>query len=149
MASHKATVRWERGEREFTLATYDRNHRWEFEGGETLRASAAPEYKGSADHVDPEQAFTASLSACHMLTFLALAANKGLTIDRYVDHAEGFLGKNEQGRMAMVRVVLRPEISFADGPPDAETLDQLHERAHKTCFIANSVTTQVDVEPAG
>ena len=146
MATHKATIRWQRGGKEFTLATYERDHSWQFEGGETVRASAAPAYKGNPAFVDPEEAFTASLSSCHMLTFLALAANKGFVVDEYVDHAEGYLDKNEQGRMAMTRVVLRPQITWGGEAPDADTLHQLHERAHKACFIANSVTTKIDVE---
>ena len=146
MATHTATVRWERGDKPFELATYNRDHTWDFGSGETLNASAAPTYKGNPDFVDPEQAFVASLSSCHMLTFLALAANKGVVVNSYIDHAEGELGKNEDGRMAMTKVVLRPRIKYEGEGPDADTLEKLHERAHKACFIANSVTTEVVVE---
>ncbi|MEM9529652.1 MAG: OsmC family protein [Pseudomonadota bacterium] len=145
MAVHKAKVVWESDGQPFTPKTYTRNHRWHFEGGETLAASAAPAYLGDASCVDPEEAFTASLSACHMLTFLYLAAVKGLVVTRYEDEAEGTLGRTDRG-MAMTRVVLRPLIEFEGDQPAPELLDQLHEQAHKDCFIANSVTTVIDVE---
>jgi len=145
MSSHKASIHWQRGDSEFSPAGYNRDHRWDFEGGESVGASAAPAYKGNPALVDPEQAFTASLSACHMLTFLYMAATKGLVVERYDDDAEGFIGKNEEGRMAVTRVVLRPRVEFAEAP-DAETLATLHERAHKMCFIANAVRCAVDIE---
>ncbi len=144
MASHKATVRWQADESEFKPASYNRDHRWEFEGGQSLGASAAPAYKGNPALVDPEEAFTASLASCHMLTFLYLAAVKGIVVTAYTDQAEGFIGKNEQGRVAVLKVVLRPRIEF-DGPaPDAATLSDLHHRAHENCFIANSVITKIE-----
>ena len=147
MHSHKVTIRWHRDGKDFTPAGYSRDHEWLFEGGESLRASAAPAYKGNPDLTDPEQAFTAALSSCHMLTFLYLAAVKGFVVDQYSDDAEGFLGKTERG-MAMTRVVLRPAVTFAEPGPDSDTLAKLHDQAHHDCFIANSVTTQIDVEPA-
>ncbi|MDJ0657171.1 MAG: OsmC family protein [Xanthomonadales bacterium] len=146
MSSHKATVTWERNGADFSLASYSRDHRWDFEGGESLGASAAPGYKGNPELVDPEQAFVASLSSCHMLTFLYLAAAKKLVINRYVDESEGFLGKNEQGKMFVERVVMRPRVEFEGDAPDQATLDQLHHGAHANCFIANSVTTRIDIE---
>jgi organic hydroperoxide reductase OsmC/OhrA len=145
MASHKVSIEWTPGETEFKPGAYTQDHRWDFEGGESLLATAAPAYRGNPDRVDPEQAFTAALSACHMLTFLALAAAKGLVVESYRDDAEGFISKNEQGRMAMTRVILRPRIEFTE-TPDAEMMAGLHERAHKMCFIANSVTCPVDIE---
>lgn len=147
MHSHRVKVTWERQGKEFSPAGYSRDHQWQFAGGETVQASAAPGYKGNPALVDPEDAFTASLSSCHMLTFLYLAAVKGFTVERYSDDAEGFLGKTDRG-MAMTRVVLRPDIEFSGEAPDAAALKQLHHKAHSECFIANSVTTQVDVEPA-
>jgi organic hydroperoxide reductase OsmC/OhrA len=146
MSSHKATISWNRNDQPFELKTYSRDHLWQFPGGESLSASAAPAYAGNADLVDPEEAFTASLSACHMLTFLALACSKGFVVNRYEDEAEGTLAKNEQSRLAMTRVVLRPKIEFEGSAPDSATLEVLHERAHKACFIANSVNTEIVVE---
>lgn len=146
MSAHKANIRWARGSATFAGGDYSRDHHWDFPGGESLRASAAAAYQGNPDLVDPEQAFAASLSACHMLTFLALAAQKRLVVDSYTDDAEAILGKNEQGRMAVAKVILRPRISFDGNPPSPEELARLHERAHRACFIANSVSTHVDIE---
>lgn len=145
MSEHKVTINWKRTSEDFSLKTYNRDHVWEFEGGETVKASAAPNYLGDAARVDPEQAFTAAVSACHMLVFLALAAQKGLTVNRYTDSAVGELGKNDEGRQAMTKVTLHPEIEFDGDGPDRETLEELHEKAHKGCFIANSVKCAIDV----
>ena len=145
--SHRVKVVWETDGNPFEYKTYTRDHQWHYDGGVSHQASAAANYAGTPELVDPEQAFTASLSSCHMLTFLALAASKGIAVTRYEDDAEGFLEKNESGIPAMTRVVLRPKIQFDGEIPSAEVLDRLHHRAHKGCFIANSVTTKIDVEP--
>lgn len=145
MAAHGVTVKWTRESEDFTYQTYNRNHVWQFDGGESVRASAAADYLGDADCVDPEQAFVASLSACHMLVFLALAANKGLKVLSYEDQADGVLAKNEKGKMAVTKVLLQPRIHFEGDTPDAATLDKLHHMAHRNCFIANSVTTEIEV----
>jgi organic hydroperoxide reductase OsmC/OhrA len=147
MSEHRVTVAWERGARDFTYEVYSRDHTWEFVGGATISASAAPGYRGNPDLVDPEQAFVASLSSCHMLTFLSLAAKKRFIVDRYTDAATGHLEKNEDGKLAVARVVLRPEIAFGgEKQPSPEELGELHERAHDLCFVASSVTTAVSVE---
>ena len=150
MSEHRATIDWQRGDREFTYDGYSRNHTWTFESGTAVRASAAPAYKGTPECVDPEEAFVASLSSCHMLTFLALCTKKRFVVDRYLDETVGHMEKDAQGRMAITRVVLRPRIEFSgDARPTAEDLDALHHKAHELCFIANSVTTEVTVEPTG
>jgi len=149
MTEHHAHVIWKRTTHDFTPDTYSRDHEWEFPGGGSVAASAAPAFKGNPERVDPEEAFTAALSACHMLTFLALAAKRGLVIDAYEDEPTGVLDRNAEGRTAMTRVTLRPRITFSGMQPGAEQLDTLHAQAHKYCFIANSVTTEVVVEPVG
>lgn len=146
MSEHVVDVSWSRGEHEFTYQTYSRDHEWRFDSGVTLRGSANPAYLGSASAVDPEEAFVAALSSCHMLTFLAIAAKKRLVVDSYDDHAVGVMAKNEAGRLAITQVTLRPKISFAGQTPGAETLERMHHRAHQECFIANSVTTEVTIE---
>lgn len=147
MSEHSAVIRWRRTSDDFAYSTYNREHAWEFDGGESVRASAAPAYKGDPSCVDPEEAFIASLSACHMLTFLALCTKQGLVVDSYVDEAVGHLERLETGGMAITRVVLRPRIEFGgDGPPDDGVLDGLHRDAHTHCFIARSVRTEVVVE---
>ncbi len=145
MSEHVVDVSWSRGEHEFTYDTYSRDHEWRFDGGITLPASANPKYLGTPGPVDPEEAFVAALSSCHMLTFLAIAARKRLVVDAYDDHAVGVMAKNEQGRLAITHVTLHPKIVWAGPEPDAETLERLHHRAHVECFIANSVTTSVTV----
>ncbi len=147
MSEHRATIVWNRQGTAFTYKEYTRDHVWKFEGGSEVRASAAPKYLGNEVLVDPERAFVASLSSCHMLTFLALAARDGLVIDNYEDHAVGFMERNEDKKLAITRVVLHPKITWGSEPPNQEQLDKLHHQAHEHCFIANSVTTQIKVAP--
>ena len=146
MSEHRVHVSWERGGVDFGYESYPRAHRWRFEGGVEVPASAAPAFHGNPERVDPEAAFVAALSSCHMLTFLAVASRKRLVVDAYEDEAVGFLAKNEAGKLAMTRVVLRPRVVFAGAAPSAEVLADLHARAHHECFIANSVRTEVTVE---
>jgi organic hydroperoxide reductase OsmC/OhrA len=148
MSEHTATIEWRRETPDFNYETYSRDHDWSFDAGITVRASANPSYLGAESCVDPEEAFVASLSSCHMLTFLALAAKKRYTVDDYLDHAVGILDKDASGRLAMTKVTLRPRVAFSgDRIPGAEEVRQLHHRAHHNCFIANSVKTEVVVEP--
>ena len=147
MSDHAATIDWNRAGRDFTYESYDRDHTWTFAGGAVVKASAAPGFRGSPELIDPEEAFVASLSSCHMLTFLALAAKAKFVVDRYTDRAVGHLEKNDQGRLAVARVELAPVIAFAGDAPTAEELAELHHKAHDRCFIANSVKTHVTVEP--
>lgn len=145
MAKHSARVVWERATEDFEIKTYNRDHRWEFPGGESVNASSAPGFLGNADYVDPEEALAASLSSCHMLTFLYVAAKAGYTVDRYVDDAQCETGRNEEGRFAVVRAVLNPKIEFSGDAPAADELATMHEQAHRDCFIANTVKCPVDV----
>ena len=145
MSEHKANIKWSRGGKDFTYKTYSRDHVWSVNGNE-IPASATTAYLGNPNRVDPEAALVAALSSCHMLTFLALAANKGFVVDSYEDAAVGHLEKNAQGKFAVTRVELHPKIAFGGAKqPAAADLDALHEKAHKECFIANSVTTDVRV----
>ena len=151
MSEYKATIEWRRQSAEFDHKTYNRNHTLAFEGGIRVPATAAPANipptAAGAPGVDPEQAFVASLSSCHMLWFLHLASRAKFVVDRYVDEASGVLEKNATGDMAMTRVTLRPEVSYAGRKPNPEEHAKLHEDAHHKCFIANSVKTDVLIEP--
>jgi organic hydroperoxide reductase OsmC/OhrA len=148
MSEHEVRVEWKLGGVGFTPDTYDRTHRWTFGGGVGIEASAAPEYRGRRELPNPEEALVAALSSCHMLTFLALAAGRRLVVERYEDHAVGRLEKNAQGRLAITRATLRPRVVFGgEKRPTADELSRLHHLAHERCFIANSVTTEVSVEP--
>lgn len=147
MAEHKARVAWERGNTDFTYETYPRDHIWAFEGGIEVAASAAPDFLGNVTRVDPEEAFVAALSSCHMLTFLAIAAKKRFVVDSYEDNAVGILEKNPAGKLAMTRVALRPVIVFSgEKQPSEQQIEKMHHDSHEQCFIASSVTTDVTVE---
>jgi organic hydroperoxide reductase OsmC/OhrA len=144
---HRATVSWQRTSETFTYETYNRAHEWTFHSV-TVPASAAPDYRGDPSRVNPEEAFVASLSSCHMLTFLAICTKRKFSLDAYRDEAVGYVEKNEQGRLAVTRVVLRPQITWSKGVTvPAADLDKMHHQAHENCFIANSVKTTVIVEP--
>ncbi len=148
MSEHKATIQWRRETPDFAYETYSRDHDWLFDAGITVRASANPAYLGSEQSVDPEEAFVASLSSCHMLTFLAIAARKRRVVDSYFDEAVGILAKDASGRLAITKVTLRPRVAFGgDKPPSPADIASMHDQAHHACFIANSVKTDVVVEP--
>jgi organic hydroperoxide reductase OsmC/OhrA len=153
MATHHASVIWERaGDAKFTDNRYSRAHRWEFDGGAVVPASSSPAVVplplSDPAGVDPEEAFVASLSSCHMLWVLFYAAKAGFVVDSYRDAAEGHMEKAADGNMWMARVVLRPDVHFAGAAPDTATLAAMHDKAHHACFIANSVKTTIAVEPA-
>ena len=146
MSEHKATLRWERGDAEFSYQNYPRDHSWSFDGGHTMTATAAPAYLGNPVNVDPEEAFVASLASCHMLTFLAIACKQKFVLDSYEDEAVGHMEKNAEGKLAITKVELHPKIKFSgEKQPTAEELDTLHRGAHENCFIANSVKTEITV----
>jgi organic hydroperoxide reductase OsmC/OhrA len=146
MSEHTATIKWERGGAEFSYQKYPRDHTWSFDGGHVMTATAAPAYLGNPTNVDPEEAFVASLLSCHMLTFLAIACKQKFVLDFYEDEAVGHMEKNDDGRMAITRVELRPKIRWSgDRTPSREELDRMHHAAHENCFIANSVKTIVIV----
>lgn len=149
MSEHRAGLRWTRTSSDFAYERYNRAHDVLFKDGAiVLPSSSAPEFRGDADRVDPEEAYVASLSGCHMLTFLAICARKRLVPDSYEDEASGWLEKGENGKLWMARVVLRPHVRFADDAEvDESRLMALHHQAHADCFIANSVKTEVSVEP--
>jgi organic hydroperoxide reductase OsmC/OhrA len=149
---YAAQVSWSRAPAEkFVDNRYSRRHRWQFDGGIEVPASSSPQVvplpMSAAAAVDPEEALVAALSSCHMLFFLSYAARRGFVVDRYDDHAVGTMGRNAAGRMAMLKVSLRPVIAFGgDLRPSAEELAALHHQSHQDCFIANSVHTAVVVE---
>ena len=147
MSEHLASIHWEFTGGDFSQKEYSRDHLIRFPNGMEIQASSAAGYGGNPANLDPEAAFTASLSSCHMLTFLAVCAVKGFHVRSYEDHAVGFLDKNLEGRTCMTRVKLRPKVTFVGETPDSEQMSMLHERAHRACFISNSVKTQVEIEP--
>ena len=151
MSEHSATVEWRRTTPDFSYRTYNRAHVWKFESGIEVpgRASPAnvPSTLAQAPGVDPEEGFVAAISSCHMLWFLHVACTHKFIVDRYSDRAVGVLEKDGTGRMSVTRVTLRPEVAFSGASPTSEQLAELHEQAHQECFIANSVKTEIVIEP--
>jgi organic hydroperoxide reductase OsmC/OhrA len=152
MAEYQATIEWTRSGASFTDGRYSRGHVWRFDGGVEVPASSSPHVvpapMSDAAAVDPEEAFVASLSSCHMLWFLSIAARRGLVVERYRDEAFGVMAKNAEGKLAMTEVTLRPVVEFAgDERPTPDQIDAMHHEAHEKCFIANSVKTTVRCEP--
>lgn len=151
MSKYVATVSWERGHEPFTDNAYSRGHSWSFDGGLSIPASSSPDIVplpfSIAENVDPEEAFVASISSCHMLFFLSLAAARGIVVDQYTDNATGLMEKRPDGRTAMTTVILRPSARYSgENLPDRRQLEKLHHRAHEMCFIANSVTAEIVTE---
>lgn len=149
MSLHRALVEWKK-EGDFSRKKYLRTHRWRFDGGIEVSAAASPSVVPKPwtvdEAVDPEEAFVAAVSSCHMLTFLFLAANEGYVVDSYIDEAEGLLA-NDGGGQSITEVVLRPLIVFSGQKrPSSAELEHLHRRAHDECFIARSVKTDIRIE---
>jgi organic hydroperoxide reductase OsmC/OhrA len=152
MAGHlyTATISWRRDEGDFAKGRFSRAHRWRFDGGIEVPASASPAVVplplSVEAAVDPEEAFVASLASCHMLTFVDLARRAGFTVDSYEDTAEGVMERLDAGRWWISKVTLKPRIVFSGARiPDEIDLADLHHKAHEGCFIANSVKTEVTV----
>lgn len=151
MGTYQATVRWQRKNDQFSGNKYSRKHHWLFDGGLEIPASASPQAVPApfvdTSAVDPEEAFVASLSSCHMLWFLFIASKEGFIVEDYTDEAEGKIEKNGEGKLALTEVILRPAVTFKAGKePDEGIFDELHHQAHQKCFIANSVKTTVITE---
>ena len=152
MAQYSAEIVWERGDAIFTDNRYPRRHRWRFDGGLEVPGSSSPHSVpvplSDPSAVDPEEALIAALSSCHMLWFLAIAAKRKFRVDRYRDQAGGILAKNADGKWSISVVTLQPEVQFSGEPlPTREQIEAMHHTAHTECYIANSVTAQVRVEP--
>ena len=151
MSEHKAVIRWTQTQGDFVKGTYSREHTWTFDGGVTVPASSSPAAVripfSNPANVDPEEAYVASLSSCHMLTYLYIASRKGFEISSYEDEAVGLLTKNERGILWVSSVVLHPRITYAGSKtPTREEEEQMHHGAHEQCFIANSVKTDIKVQ---
>ncbi len=152
MSIYTAEVLWARGDADFSSGRYSRRHLLRFDGGVDVPGSSSPQVVplpwSVAAAVDPEEAFVASLSSCHMLWFLSLAGKRKFCVDSYTDKASGVMAKNAEGKMAMTVVTLRPDVVFYGVTlPTRDEIEALHHEAHEECFIANSVKTEVRCEP--
>ncbi|MFN7111236.1 MAG: OsmC family protein [Brevundimonas sp.] len=150
MGVYEAKIVWSRGDQPFLDKRYSRLHSWTFDGGAVVPGSSAPVSvpvpMSDPTAIDPEEAMIASLSSCHMLWFLAFAANAGLVVDSYVDEASGKMGKDETGRSYLAQVTLRPFTSFSGREPDQAEIDALHHQAHDHCEMAHSVRAEITIE---
>ena len=151
MSTYHAKVEWTRGTDEFLRQKYSRGHRWQFDEGVTVPASAAPHAIRAPWHVtaavDPEEAVTAALASCHMLFFLASASRAGFTVEAYTDAPESLMEKNEQGRESLTQFTLRPLVVFKERAPSEEEFVAMHAQAHEQCYIANSIRGHVTLQP--
>ncbi len=153
MHTYEATISWQRGDEKFVDNRYSRAHEWAFDGGLRVPASSSPLSvpvpMSVAANVDPEEALVAAASSCHMLVFLYIVAKRGFVIDSYVDQAVGVMEKNDQGKVAITRITLRPKIVFSgERQPTSVELDAMHHESHDQCFIANSIKADIVVEAA-
>lgn len=151
MSSHVATIVWERADAAFVDNRYSRAHQWQFDGGAVVPASSSPHVVraplSNPANVDPEEAFVASLSSCHMLWFLDIARSAGYVVDRYVDQAKGHMQRGADGKSWVALVELVPAVAFSGAKiPDDAALRQLHHKAHEECFLARSVTSEIRIE---
>lgn len=152
MSTYFAQINWSKSDDEVYIDNkYSRGHTWSFDGGVTVPASSSPHvvplpYSVEAN-VDPEEAFIASISSCHMLFFLSIAAKNKLVIESYEDKAEGIMEKDTQGNISITKVTLKPKVVFAaHTQPAYELLEKIHHQAHQQCFIANSVKAEIVTE---
>jgi organic hydroperoxide reductase OsmC/OhrA len=145
MSEYRTNLKWSKTTDSFHYDTYNRAHEVSFASGTRIAASSAPEYKGDADRVNPEEQLLGAISSCHMLTFLAIASKKGFIVTSYTDDASCFLEPGENKVLSVTRAILRPKIAFEGREPSAEELAKMHESAHRNCFIAQSVKTAVTI----
>lgn len=155
MSEYFARISWRRTDNDdFIEAKYSRGHEWSFDGGAIVSASSSPHvvplpYSVEAN-VDPEEAFVASLSSCHMLLFLSIAAKRRFIVDEYIDNAVGIMEKDGKGKLSITKVILKPEITFSgDKQPTCEQIEKMHHQSHEQCYIANSVKSEVVTETPG
>ncbi len=148
MSEHHIKLTWTKQTESFAYKDYNRDHQWDFGEGLIVNASSAPQFLGNPECADPERAFAASLSSCHMLFFIAICSKKRLVVQDYIDNATAILETDEQGDLVISQVIIRPEVIFAEGVEvDRETIEQIHQQSHDKCFLAKSVNSDVIVEP--
>ena len=152
MSEYFAKVNWERKPTEVYIDNkYSRGHEWTFDGGITVKASSSPHIVplpySVEENVDPEEAFIATLSSCHMLFFLSIAAKNKYIVDSYVDNAVGVMKKGRDGKISMTKVTLKPYVQFSgEKTPTLDQLEVMHHQSHEQCFLANSVKTEIVTE---
>lgn len=151
MSTYNVKICWRRKGDIFIDNKYNRAHQWEFDGGAKIPASSSPQVVplpySDDSAVDPEEAFLASLSSCHMLWFLSVAAKNGFVVEKYNDDASAIMAKNEEGKLAITRVILQPVVTYESNTVSKKENLEMHEEAHEKCFIASSVRTEIEIKP--
>lgn len=148
MTEHNITLNWAKQTESFAYKDYNRDHLWDFGEGLVVNASSAPQFLGTPEYADPERAFAASLSSCHMLFFIAICSKKRLVVQDYVDKATAILEADEDGDLIISRVILRPKVSFAAGVEvSRDEIEKIHDISHAKCFLAKSVKSELIIEP--
>ena len=147
MSELSIQLKWQLGEGELVQGKYSNRHEITYSDQFKMTADAAPDWGGDIANTNPEQALAASISSCHMMTFLALASKAKWQLSSYEDKAEAFLGKNSKGQMAVIKIRLNPSVQFSDGFTVSEQeMNEMHDRSHRYCFIANSLSEEVEFE---
>ncbi|WVT77850.1 OsmC family protein (plasmid) [Sinorhizobium chiapasense] len=147
MSDHRIRLEWAATEHSKQTGTYSRDHKAIISPHVTIPVSAAPDYLGNSELADPEQLLVSALASCHMLYFLAICEGSGYAVSSYADEGIGKVSKSPEGFYSVSSITLRPKVSFSsEKQPDRETLERLHHRAHKGCFIANSIKSSVSIE---
>ena len=147
MSQYRAKIQWKNLSGDFNYDTFDRTHDITYPGGIHFKGSSAPEYLGKKELANPEEMLAATLASCHMLTFLAVCAKSRLHVTSYVDEPVATLDKNTEGKFAVTQIQLSPKATFQGETPSPEKLQELHAKAHRNCFIANSLACKMAVEP--
>jgi organic hydroperoxide reductase OsmC/OhrA len=147
MSQYRANLKWKNQGSDFNYDTFDRTHHISFPGGIELKATSAPEYLGKKEFANPEEMLAATLASCHMLTFLAVCAKSRLHVESYEDEPVATLDKNAEGKLAVTTIRLNPKVTFKGETPSPEKLQELHSKAHRNCFIANSLACKMAIEP--
>lgn len=146
MSNLAIELHWLRVEPDFQPGKYSAEHVVRYNNNYEVQVDAAPDWGGKPENTNPEQALASALSSCHMMTFLALSAKAGWPVASYHDYAEAHLGKNAKGQMSVTRIDLHPVVRFDTGfDVDAAELEQMQDRAHRYCFIANSLADSVEI----
>lgn len=146
MSKFQVEIKWENTKSDFKFEEYSRDHSIKLGEGQKIKNSAAPEYYGSESATNPEELLAAALGSCHMLTFFAIASKSGYVIESYYDTAVALLGKNDSQKICVTEIQLSPTIVFSsEKRPNSEELQKMHEKAHRNCFIAQSINTKVTI----
>mgnify|MGYP001480549872 CR=1 FL=1 len=137
---------WTLNDGELSFGKYSTDHKIEINDQIVVDASSAVEYGGNPNNLNPEQGLAAAMSSCHMMTFLALAAKMKWPVVTYEDKAVAYLDKNSNGKMSVNKIELNPQITFQNNfKVSKEELSTMHDRSHRYCFIANSLSKEVKV----